>query len=203
MYALAAGAVGAGALASASQAEAKVVYTPANVNIAQNSAMFKLDLNHDGVPDFGLINQFRTFSMSNDARLLAKPLKSANDISGKPGHSSYPLVYALAKGDKIGPQAKFDVDYPLGGAMAVYGQYSAGYWQHTTAYLGLKFVIKGKIHYGWARVKVARRDPRGYNATLTGYAYETIANKAILAGATKGSEKIAGSPGMLAAGAAK
>jgi hypothetical protein len=40
------------------------------------------------------------------------------------------------------------------------------------------------IHYGWARVKVASYPQHA--ATLTGYAYETMPNRAIIAGQTKG-----------------
>jgi hypothetical protein len=53
------------------------------------------------------------------------------------------------------------------------------------AYLGLKFTIKGKIHFGWARVKVDTLQ-KPFSVTLTGYAYETIPGKGIIAGATKG-----------------
>jgi hypothetical protein len=52
-------------------------------------------------------------------------------------------------------------------------------------YLGLKFRIKSKIHYGWARLNVAVGHSR-ITATLTGYAYEAIANKPIIAGQTAG-----------------
>ena len=54
-------------------------------------------------------------------------------------------------------------------------------------YLGIRFVIKGKIHYGWARLTVT--PGKNFQATLTGYAYETIANKPIIAGRTKGPDK--------------
>jgi hypothetical protein len=54
------------------------------------------------------------------------------------------------------------------------------------AYLGLKFVIKGKAHFGWARVKLSHNMYSPIQATLTGYAYETIPGKGIIAGATKG-----------------
>jgi hypothetical protein len=58
-------------------------------------------------------------------------------------------------------------------------------------YLGLKFKIKGKIHYGWARLSVeASNKPYEITAVLTGYAYETIPGKAIIAGATKGPDDI-------------
>jgi len=49
----------------------------------------------------------------------------------------------------------------------------------------MSFKIHGKTHYGWARMSVQA----GYvyiNATLTGYAYETIPVKSIKAGQTKG-----------------
>jgi hypothetical protein len=49
-------------------------------------------------------------------------------------------------------------------------------------YLGLKFVIKGKVHFGWARIKM---NGLGSEDFVTGYAYEGTPNKAIIAGATK------------------
>jgi hypothetical protein len=56
-YAVAATAAGVGALCSGQAAEAKVVYTPANVNIPQNRVML-VDLNHDSIPDFKLHNPY-------------------------------------------------------------------------------------------------------------------------------------------------
>ncbi len=50
-------------------------------------------------------------------------------------------------------------------------------------YLGVKFLISGQTHYGWIRLTVIT-EPRGMSATITGYAYETIANKPIKAGQT-------------------
>ena len=58
-YALAAGAAGVGFLALAPPTEAKIVYTPANVKIVQNGGLISFDLNHDGIPDFGLSKQIR------------------------------------------------------------------------------------------------------------------------------------------------
>jgi hypothetical protein len=56
-------------------------------------------------------------------------------------------------------------------------------------YLGIRFQIKGKSHYGWARLNLAESRSR-FTVVLTGYAYETIPNKAIIAGKTKGSEDV-------------
>ena len=71
-------------------------------------------------------------------------------------------------------------------------------------YLGLKFKIKGKFHFGWARLTVTITGKHDFGATLTGYAYESIANKPIIAGKTKGPDVItlqSGSLGHLARGA--
>jgi len=69
------------------------------------------------------------------------------------------------------------------------------------AYLGLKFDdLKGKTHYGWARVEV----PISGGYWLTGYAYETVPNKPIITGKTKGPDVITVEPatlGRLARGA--
>ena len=50
-------------------------------------------------------------------------------------------------------------------------------------YLGFRFKILGKIHYGW---RLSTNKGGGFTATLIGYAYETIPGKAIIAGKTKG-----------------
>jgi len=73
-------------------------------------------------------------------------------------------------------------------------------------YLGLKFLINGQAHYGWARLNLKLEGNAGKKITtiLTGYAYETIANKAIITGKTKGPDAITLQPatlGHLAAGA--
>jgi hypothetical protein len=60
-----------------------------------------------------------------------------------------------------------------------------------TAYPGLNS-IKGQTHFGWARVKTSSIFP--YSVYLTGYAYETIADKPITAGRTKGPEDIVEEP---------
>jgi hypothetical protein len=63
-----------------------------------------------------------------------------------------------------------------------------GLWFGVTRYLGLKFVIKGTTHYGWPRLTVSMKNFKP-SPTLKGYAYETIPDKPILAGATKGPNK--------------
>lgn len=79
------------------------------------------------------------------------------------------------------------------------GYRSGGPWLKVgTAYLGLKFKIEGEVHYGWARVNTTDHASN----YLTGYAYETIPNKPIITGKTKGRDVITIEPGSLGALAA-
>jgi hypothetical protein len=74
------------------------------------------------------------------------------------------------------------------------------WWSVQNRYLGLKFYIKGNVHYGWARLTTEPFE----DIRLTGYAYETIPNKPIITGKTKGPDVITFQPptlGHLAAGA--
>ncbi len=61
-----------------------------------------------------------------------------------------------------------------------------GKWHEVSdRYLGVRFIIRGKIHFGWTRLTVHDKG-HAITAVLTGYAYETIPNKPIITGKTKG-----------------
>jgi hypothetical protein len=77
---------------------------------------------------------------------------------------------------------------------------SRGQWFFTKRrYLGLQFMIGKEVHYGWARLAVTLPTGgfEGIQATLTGYAYETIPNKPIITGKTKGSDVVILDPASL------
>ena len=83
------------------------------------------------------------------------------------------------------PGAGFMAATGIAGGPALPGS-SRGPWCNVTnRYLGLKFVIKGETHFGWARLNVTCSG-LAVNATLTGYAYETIADKGIFTGKEHG-----------------
>ena len=72
-----------------------------------------------------------------------------------------------------------------------------GQWKDVrNRYLGLKFVVDAETHYGWARLSVKDNRSR-MDAVLTGYAYETIPNKPIITGKTKGPDVITVEPATL------
>jgi hypothetical protein len=194
MYALAASAAGVGALGLGQTAQAKIVYTPANVRIVANAGLVGIDLNHDGIADFGLSNRSRRQSFGTSESLIVVPSRQANEIWGAHTYFSGRQVLcaaALPRGTKVGPKGAFQQDSPYGLQMAWYGKNGFyGRWLHVKqAYLGLKFLIKGKTHFGWVRVKLDTQQ-RPFAATLTGYAYETIPGNSIIAGATKGPDDI-------------
>jgi hypothetical protein len=67
-----------------------------------------------------------------------------------------------------------------------------GPWNNVkNRYLGLRFISEGKTHFGWARLNESCNPENSrITAVLTGYAYETIPNKAIIAGKTKGPDEV-------------
>lgn len=180
-YALAAGAAGVSVLALSPPGEAKIVYTAAHHVIKANQT-YPLDLNHDGTPDFELKNIFNTFSGNSAGFLWILPHASANEVwaAARAPYCGTRRVCAAALpiGKGVGPKGPFRQDYPDGEIMVETGVVSGHYgsWFNVTRYLGLKFVIKGKTHYGWARLAVSAQR-FVVTATLTRYAYETVPGK--------------------------
>jgi hypothetical protein len=179
-YALAAGAAGVGMLALAQPCQAKIVYTTAHITVPTNT-LLPLDLNHDGVNDLS----FTIGAAADSSFLFAYNLRT-NGVVGEA--QNYRFASALKPGAHIGAERKF-----LTGPKPdlLWGDYAStgrggtlGKWKNAhDRYLGVKFSIKGKIHYGWVRVRVSR--PSIVAGLITGYAYETIPNKPIIAGETK------------------
>ena len=181
MYALAAGAAGVGVLSLTQPAEAKIVYTPTH-RVIRTGHTVPIDLNHDQITDFTISNYAFSTSEIWGRTLRALPAGSGNQVVGKRGIGLVYYAYALSKGAKIGPRKPFS-----GKVMAASGvEYGyVGPWRNVSGrYLGLKFLIKGRVHYGWARLSVTANG--SITAKLTGYAYETVANTPIIAGKTKG-----------------
>ena len=211
-YAAAAAAAGVGLLALTQSAEAKIVYTPASIDIPVNGSIL-LDLNHDGTADFSFVNKQWAYDEGEFVLLLGAGAKNpSNAIWGKGAFSSSfmnfrgPFASALRRGFTVGPKKSYfqkSANWLLaqnGGWF--YSTASAGQWLFThRRYLGLRFMINGQMHYGWARLSAILVDPTpigfGIQATLTGYAYETIPNKPIITGKTKGPDVITLAPASL------
>jgi hypothetical protein len=183
-YATAACAAGVSLLACAAPAAGKVVYTPANSYILPHK-MLNLDLNHDGIADFQFSNYlYGSRGFRGELKIAAQ--SSRNAIWGTGTSAS-----ALGAGMKVGANKHFQGAHGrmarlFGSCTAVCSWGSVGPWVDVTRrYLGLKFSINGKLHYGWARLNVTV-NLNGVYSVLTGYAYETVPNKSIVTGQTKG-----------------
>jgi hypothetical protein len=214
MYALAASAAGVGLLALAKSAEAKVVYTPAKVRL-QGKDVYLIDLTHNGNANFILNgSRYSSIDRSASSRAVFPGTNYPNGAAQIGG--SYPFASALKAGTKIGPGGPFAANANfIGVVVEVLSQKSvffSGKWVNggqgvTDRYLGLKFTIHNQDHFGWARLTTKIHDPKIplMTTTLTGYAYETVANKPIIAGKTKGPDVITAQPaglGSLARGTA-
>jgi hypothetical protein len=151
------------------------------VHIAPYGYDYFLDLNGDGTTDF----VFSVYWCCDDSVYrgglsVGAEAKGNEIIVNRRGDAA-----ALPSGHRIGPNApKFGSE-----ASMVWGYFNTsnfrykcyGPWNGKTAYLGLKFMISGEVHYGWAALSAGcdRGEP---TAELTGYAYETIPNRWIKAG---------------------
>jgi hypothetical protein len=200
-YALAAGSAGVALLACAQAADAKVVITKVDIPVPDNGVPVQFDINGDGQMDFGLSAFLDGGCTSTSARvkqpkarpplgcgpfddqLRVVPAQTGNEVWQ--GGSSYGVKCAanLGRGVRIDRLRPF-----AAGVMVMYGDEGSSEgnqfcpWRGGTPakpYLGVKFLDKeGALHYGWVRVT-----NNFVFATITGYAYETIPNKPILAGA--------------------
>lgn len=201
-YVAAAGAAGVALLASAPSAEAKVIYTQTHTRLSSVT----LDINHDGVFDFvirdegGCVSE-RNGSICGGVLMLNASSYTKGHFMGAPGFAS-----ALFAGAKIGPTAQFSAGEIIGSDFYRFfsGTITPPTWDGPFAnsgkgvrnrYIGLKFNIGPQAHYGWMRISVQIPNPQkpGFIGTITGYAYETQPNTAIIAGQTSGASEHAAS----------
>jgi hypothetical protein len=192
-YAVAAGAAGVGMLAFVQPSEAKIVYTPTHVNIAFGQLYgIDFDQNHNGKADMYLDwsgASTRTGMAASDYRSATGAVAFRTSISGAV------VASALRAGAKIGPERRFRFgNAGMGRRSSAYKTHSVnwfGPWANggkgvKDRYLGVKFKISGSVHYGWARLTVTTNNNFFTEMLLTGYAYETVPNKPIIAGKTHG-----------------
>ncbi len=191
-YALVATASGVGMLALVQPADAKIIYTPVHVVIGPRQAY---SIAFDKVSEFKIFNDCGTYNSGQHIGLVGVNVSTfnRNGVRGVTSSDGTHFAFRLPAGYVVGP-----TDPPsswvggTGGVMAynASGRFS-GNWQNgrkaVKGYLGLEFIINGKRHYGWARLTVGGGTaPDCFTPTVTGYAYETIPGKSIIAGQIKG-----------------
>jgi hypothetical protein len=195
VYTLTATAAGVGLMALTQPVQAKIIYTPAHAKFTQFPPV-TLDLNNDGTADFMLALGGRANSAAaSQYAFVYAPRSNPSNQAIAAAKGAYEPAVALRAGSRIGPGRLFGDEDILVEHYSTFGRNSSatdweGQWADggkglKNRYLGLKFTVKGQVHFGWARVTVTTSG-KTFTATLTGYAYETIPNKSIIAGKTKG-----------------
>ncbi len=171
-----------GALALTQPAEARIIYTPADVRI--HDGYFSFHFNPDGSNDMGFYQRCSVDGCS----LFAFTNKVGNSILAE-SRDSYGYALALKGGVTIGPESPFLPHESQ--LMAATFPTHRGFWFESGArYLGVVFQIEGKTHYGWMRLVNSSQN----GATLTGYAYETIPGKPIRAGYRRDNDDLTREP---------
>jgi hypothetical protein len=192
LYSLAAAAAGVSVLALGQPAESEVIVTKKNLPIPMSRNCcegVEISLSNNGVNDFSISLLNYTTKYISVRHLNIKPLsKGAAVIESDNGYTR-PNALALARGANIGRAGPFSGD-PLAyiertniwtnGTKRSYGNWGGN---TQNKYLGVRFFINGKVHFGWVRLTVNIPPPRDVmSATITAYAYETVPNRSILAG---------------------
>ena len=156
-----------------------IVYTDLEPDFVSDTLNpnYGLDLNNDGILDYN-------FSLWNDSwtdYLLLRTTPNANNtfIVGTPW---YAITIPLDNGMEIGSTNIISYEnwgvFTIGNCFA--GEPSCSYdWKDKNdKFLGLRFLINGETHYGWARMDVTSAT----QWVIKDYAYNATPNKPILTG---------------------
>jgi hypothetical protein len=184
-------------------AQAKIVYTPADVVCSTLKACsgFPIDLDNDGNNDFAISESFQIGGHGSQCYFSGDvSVATSQDGNGIVSGAHVGWAAALKAGRRIDSGLTFDTSaLMIGrvGALRCPGGFNhrndgySGYWRDlgsSPRYLGLAFQIQGQTHYGWAQMDAGIACcPHGggwADSALMGYAYETIAGKSIRAGQT-------------------
>jgi len=224
LYSLAAAAAGVSMLALAQPAAAEVVVTKKTIPIPivpfGSKETVEISIADNGIENFAfqLYNDTRGAGSISDRGLNGWGESQPDGVVC--GGSFYAKALSLPRGAKIGSKDNCFSNYDVlieATESGNSGRYSRGYWgvKVKDRYLGVRFPIDGKTHYGWIRLTVTidlQSHGPFMSAKITAYAYETEANKTILAGTAEESaaevqvpgnirNQTGPSLGMLAAGA--
>jgi hypothetical protein len=185
---LAYSAMAAALVTNSDQVMADIVYVDIPDATLELGDFGTLDLDGDGVVDFGFILESDTpdwtfiYGFGN-----LSALSYGNPSNQFVGYSGAILPYgsALATGDLISPDLNFLTSsggYNLGFFASVYSGVTYGqFGDASDHFIGVKFDIGGAIHYGWIRVNCTVSP---VSMTIKDWAYDDEADTPIPAGAT-------------------
>jgi hypothetical protein len=208
-YALAAGAAGVSLLALAQPCEARIIHRQIGVKLFGINHYEFNPANQSAAPFLfsgSFINQ--TYGWWNRVWMVPRAA-SAGVLLAKNGFDADLRLSVVVGGDRVFGEGVSS------GLLFTYGPYGGGTLKHhrgnfsfnQTAYVGFKFSIAGKEHFGWLRLKITIHPFPGEKQTtvhIRDYAYETVPGKSIRTGQTEeaaDSDEISGNPRSASLGA--
>lgn len=164
--------------------QAQIIYTDIEPDFISEKVgdFYSLDLNNDGIVDFNLKSITTSWAIWVEPALNTNGINAFAAVPGPFESYIIPLDYNRVI-------SAYDGSYfydSYGGYLVmefcdnlpIYCTYS---WREKTdKYLGLRFLINGQTHYGWARLDVKSAT----QWTIKDYAYNATPNQPILAGQT-------------------
>jgi len=163
-----------GLIVPSQKSDAQILYTDLHEDRQfGDTSSFIFDLNYDNFHDLMVFQGF-----SATAQMIMLQRAQDTEILAQ-SQNSYMYPFALSANyqlDTINKNWRIR-DF---GTMNFQGSNAYGYWQGVTdKYLGLKIKIKGKAHFGWARLDVAQN---GKSFVVKDYAFEFTPEKPIKTG---------------------
>ena len=160
---------------------------PTVVNTDISGITYNLDMDGDGTVEF----RFNNTVAENLFLQALIPGAEAIGASAVVGTDTYIYPFALNSGDPISAGATgnwFNDTYQSMVGSSIYGNWQEGGGTNgvTDKYLGLRFLISGVTHYGWAKLDAdVQSPPLTGGVVLKSYYYNPNPNDPIQAGQTK------------------
>ncbi len=175
----------AGAVVAATGANAQIVYTDVNPDYTHDAdslgafSIYPLDLNNDATVDFLVASRDTTTANGRVRVSLAVPYGAGNAVAGETP-TAYDYALALDINSMVDTTlnwiaASNTMAYNVDGA----NPYNENWNGVTDKYLGLKFVVAGNTHFGWARLDV---DALADLIVVKDYAYNATPGVGIMTG---------------------
>lgn len=184
-YSAAAGAL----LVAVSGADAKVQYTNIDPDkmVSTHLDGYYLDFDDDGINEFFFIEQIQSGNTNYGSPFvnygaLLLPFNSNSFVGSATSNVGFPTP--IDSPSLVGSSAMWQQNFGILANLRVVGSntISLGNWFGAEdKYVGLNFMISGKVHYGWIRLDV---DILGKGFTVKDYAWEDEAETAIAVGDT-------------------
>ena len=167
----------AAAIGTMAEADGQVMYTDITDFQGDSMSSFDLDLNGDSTIDFTI----------NGSSIQLLVDASSNALAGSVGSLSYLYPFALDNGTLVDGNQSWQSG---GGQILRYKPSAAGSsclyssnWcgDQVDKFLGLRFMVNGNTHYGWARLDVTVTNSMD-NWVVKDFAYEATPDTGIIAG---------------------